>query len=126
MKYWREILFVVTVASFYVTVTVMMRQIDSLRNDNSELKTEISLKEEAIRSRDQIISMQERAIGVMEDFAKREAKAEVRHTETIVNNKEIIKEYIESEKAPEDTQKLFDYKNSMYRDIEDILNWWKE
>jgi septum formation inhibitor MinC len=135
--YWKQILIggIIIALGFYVWI--LRAKNSNLEDDKKELQKELAVMEEVVKSRDEIIQIQNTSMKIFEDLTSQEKTSETKYKETITNNKEVIKEYVNSERSKEDLEKLYQYENKQWKSIKESvnknnttvqynLNWWGE
>lgn len=92
----------------------------------SALESQINgMKDEVIKQLIENNKMQERIrdglAEISKDAAEQIVETERVHTETVINNREIVKEYVEKEgQDPEALQLIFDRENELFQSIGDF------
>lgn len=121
-KYWKEILIIGTIIVVGIYIWSLRTSNFKLKEEKAELFKTISIMEEVVRSREEVIKIQNKSMKIFEEFVNREKESEIQYKETITNNKEVIKEYINSERSKEDLEKLYQYENKQWNEIKESIN----
>lgn len=134
--YWKQIL-IAGIIALAIYIWILRTNNSNLEDDKKELQKELAVMEEVVKSRDEIIQIQNTSMKIFEDLTSQEKTSETKYKETITNNKEVIKEYVNSERSKEDLEKLYQYENKQWQSIKESvnkksttvqynLNWWRE
>jgi len=135
--YWKQILIAGIIIALAIYIWILRANNSNLEDDKKELQKELAVMEEVVKSRDEIIQIQNTSMKIFEDLTSQEKTSETKYKETITNNKEVIKEYVNSERSKEDLEKLYQYENKQWHSIKESvnpksstvqynLNWWGE
>lgn len=135
--YWKQILIAGIIIALAIYIWILRANNSNLEDDKKELQKELAVMEEVVKSRDEIIQIQNTSMKIFEDLTSQEKTSETKYKETITNNKEVIKEYVNSERSKEDLEKLYQYENKQWQSIKESvnpksstvqynLNWWSE
>ena len=135
--YWKQILIAGIIIVLAIYIWILRANNSNLEDDKKELQKELAVMEEVVKSRDEIIQIQNTSMKIFEDLTSQEKTSETKYKETITNNKEVIKEYVNSERSKEDLEKLYQYENKQWQSIKESvnrnnpvvkynLNWWSE
>jgi len=135
--YWKQILIAGIIIALAIYIWILRANNSNLEDDKKELQKELAVMEEVVKSRDEIIQIQNTSMKIFEDLTSQEKTSETKYKETITNNKEVIKEYVNSERSKEDLEKLYQYENKQWQSIKESvnknnpvvkynLNWWGE
>lgn len=124
-KYWKQTIFALLCIAVMTYIFVLRRTLYRLTDKVEKMRTEIAVKDESIRSQEKIIDIQQTSMKIFENLVQKESQAETIHTERVVENKEIIREFVESEKEPKDLQKIYDRENKLWREMYSVLSWWE-
>lgn len=135
--YWKQILIAGIIIALAIYIWILRASNSNLEDDKKELQKELAVMEEVVKSRDEIIQIQNTSMKIFEELTSQEMISETKYKETITNNKEVIKEYINSERSKEDLEKLYQYENKQWNEIKESinkkspvveynLNWWSE
>jgi len=135
--YWKQILIAGIIIALAIYIWILRAKNSNLEDDKKELQKELAVMEEVVKSRDEIIQIQNTSMKIFEDLTSQEKTSETKYKETITNNKEVIKEYVNSERSKEDLEKLYQYENKQWQSIKESvnknnpvvkynLNWWGE
>ena len=135
--YWKQILIAGIIIALAIYIWILRANNSNLEDDKKELQKELAVMEEVVKSRDEIIQIQNTSMKIFEDLTSQEKTSETKYKETITNNKEVIKEYVNSERSKEDLEKLYQYENKQWQSIKESvnkksttvqynLNWWRE
>jgi len=116
-KYWPYILIILLLIGIYIGYKYHESRMESFQNQITELRTEIKLKDVALQNRDNIIEIQNRAMDIVNWVQGQEKKAEEHYHKTVVNNKEVVQEYLEKPEDLEAKKKFYDYKNEQWKGI---------
>ena len=116
-KYWPYIAIILLLVGLYIGYKYHNARMESFQNQITELKTEIKLKDTALENRDQIIEIQNRAMDIVNFVQQAEKEAEHYYHEKIIENKEVVKEYLEKPEDPEKLKKFYEYKNEQWKGI---------
>lgn len=124
-KYWPYIAIVLLLIGLYVGYKYHEARMTGLENQIQSLKTEIVLKDGALKNRDNIIEIQNRAMDIVNFVQEQEKVAEHHYHEKIIENKEVVKEYLDNPDDPEAKKKFYDYKNEQWKGISQ-MEWFEE
>lgn len=133
--YWKQILIAGIIIALAIYIWILRASNSNLEDDKKELQKELAVMEEVVKSRDEIIQIQNTSMKIFEELTSQEMISETKYKETITNNKEVIKEYVNSERSKEDLEKLYQYENKQWQSIKESvnknspqynLNWWSE
>jgi septum formation inhibitor MinC len=135
--YWKQILIAGIIIVLAIYIWILRANNSNHEDDKKELQKELAVMEEVVKSRDEIIQIQNTSMKIFEDLTSQEKTSETKYKETITNNKEVIKEYVNSERSKEDLEKLYQYENKQWQSIKESvnrnnpvvkynLNWWSE
>ena len=124
--WWKEILAVVLLAITLIYIVTLRTKLGNRDEEISNLKFNVQVVESALDNRDKIIEIQQKSMKIFEALSEKEREADVVHKQTIIKNKEVIREYVESKKDPEDLKKLYDYENNQWNEIKTLVEWYKD
>jgi len=124
-KYWKHILVVVALIILLVYIISLRVSISNKEKEIDTLKNNLFVVESALKNREDIIKIQEESMRIYNDALEKQRINEIHHKERIIENKETIREYVESKRSDEDLEKLYNFKNSRWKSIDNIV-WWEK
>jgi hypothetical protein len=121
LKYWKELLSFTLIFTLLIVIGVYRHTNNKKEKEITELKHSISMLERINKELEEEKKQRElfynESLSILKELQGRETTSETKYKETVVNNKEVIKEYVESKKEPEDLRKLYEWKNSLWENL---------
>ncbi len=126
-KNWKFIAIGALVLSLFIGYKYHQKVNERLEKEIIDMKLKIAMQDEAIKSRDKIIVIQEKTIEIARHYEQEEKESEHHYHEKVVNNKTIVKEYVEKEnKTKEDVEKHYTWLNESWSGVDDVLKWYEK
>ncbi len=119
LKYWYFFTIATVLGFFGFYYYNSERQIEQFKKQTIEMRIQIAMGTEAIKSRDIYIELQNKTIEISKNAEKKEKISEKHYHTTVVNNKKVVKEYLnKTNKTTEDIEKHYNWLNSKWEKIQ--------
>lgn len=124
--YWKQLLIGVAVIALTIYIFSLRSSIRSKEEEIATLKNNLFVMESALENREDIIRIQEASMEIYNEALEKQKTSEVHYKERVIENKEVIREYVESKKSEEELQKLYEFKNNRWKSINNTIVWWEK
>lgn len=124
--YWKQILIGLAVIALTIYIFSLRSSIRSKEEEIATLKNNIFVVESALKNREDIIKIQEASMEIFNEALEKQKVSEIHYKERVIENKEVIREYVESKRSEEELQKLYDFKNNRWKSINNSIIWWEK